>query len=42
VGTLLLAGAGVALLGGMTVFTIRRDVAADAVRRARSRLSDWD
>jgi hypothetical protein len=41
-GTVLLAGAGVLLLAGMTVFTIRRDAAADAVKRATAGLDDWD
>jgi len=41
-GTVLLAGAGVLLLAGMTIFTIRRDAAADAVKRATSGLDDWD
>ena len=41
-GTVLLAGAGVLLLAGMTIFTIRRDAAADAVKRATSGLVDWD
>lgn len=41
-GTLLLAGAGILLLAGMTVFTIRRDAASDAVKRATAGLDDWD
>jgi hypothetical protein len=41
-GTVLLAGAGVLLLTGMTVFTIRRDAAADTVKRATAGLDDWD
>jgi hypothetical protein len=41
-GTLLLVGLGVALLAGMTVFTIRRDAAQSAWQKASSRMSDWD
>ncbi|MDP2344765.1 MAG: hypothetical protein Q8O67_27705 [Deltaproteobacteria bacterium] len=40
-GTLLLAGAGIALLAGMTIFTIKRDVAAAALKGASSRLDHW-
>lgn len=41
-GTVLLAGVGVLLLAGMTIFTLRRDTAADAVKRATSGLDAWD
>jgi hypothetical protein len=41
-GTVLLAGAGILLLAGMTIFTIRRDAATDAVKRATAGLDDWD
>ncbi len=41
-GTLLLAGVGIALLAGMTVFTIKRDVAAAALKGASSRLDHWN
>lgn len=41
-GTLLLATTGVGLLAGMTVFTIRRDAAARALRDATVRLRGWD
>ena len=41
-GTLLLAGVGIALLAGMTIFTIRRDVARDALAKARGGLEDWE
>jgi hypothetical protein len=40
-GTLLLVGCGVVLLGGMTLFTIRRDTAAHALKRAGERLTAW-
>jgi hypothetical protein len=41
-GTVLLAGAGILLLAGMTMFTIRRDAAENAVKRAASGLDDWE
>lgn len=41
-GTLLLAGAGIGVLAAMTVFTIRRDAATDAVKSATRGLEDWD
>ena len=41
-GTLLLAGAGIGVLAAMTVFTIRRDAAADVVKNAARGLDDWD
>jgi hypothetical protein len=40
-GTLLLVGLGVALLAGMTIFTIRRDAAAGAWKRASGALDHW-
>ena len=41
-GTLLLAGAGIGVLAAMTIFTIRRDTATDAVKSATRGLDDWE
>ena len=41
-GTLLLAGAGIGVLAAMTIFTIRRDAATDAVKSAARGLEDWE
>jgi hypothetical protein len=41
-GTVLLAGLGVAVLAAMTVFTLRRDAATAAVQQAASGMKRWD